>query len=130
MGDRGGGAVMDEGEGEGPKSLREAWELNDRRLAEDCIRRGVPVAKPPWPSRMAWAMGARALLEVLKRTDPDRLLAAIWRAERDLDELARAATSDMIEELGTRGAIDLILGRPDRGDGDSLDVRPPTGRGR
>jgi hypothetical protein len=105
--------------------LRERWESLEGHRTRQELALGRDPGPVPAAAAMAWTMGARAVVEVLKATEPERILAAVWEVERDLDGLGREAAGRLVEEVGVQKLAEMMLGPPRDGD---LDIRPP-GRG-
>lgn len=112
-----------------PKTIREAFDRIDR--ASEAVRGGRP--GKPLAGSMMW-LYCQALLdaiEILKATEPDRLLHAVWAIERDTRDLQIETARRLTSEVGPEALLAALLGRDGPpGDGDSLDIRPPRRGGR
>lgn len=103
------------------------------RLSRERARPGRPPEPIAPREALGWLAAAGSLIRHLKTVDPDRLLAEIWRLEREADEVGVEQVERLAaHEGGMPNLIEKLIaemgGREGGSDGGALDIRPP-GRG-
>lgn len=108
------------------KTLLETWEEMEAKSTERAILSGKPDDGPvPWYIGTFWTSAVGAVLRILKESDPEKLPAAVWRIERDLEEIRQRQADRLVADPEKLFKIlDQMAAVAPKGDGASTPTKP------